>query len=75
VTAGLVCSMPGHAVFGAVIAALAQVGLRIAFLYERPDLPRAHCRSANASPTRTYHMPPGRSGVPLLNSIKATRPH
>lgn len=59
---------------GSVISALAQAGLRIEFLHEHPFTLRARWPFLERRDDRTYHMPPGRPRVPLLYSVKATRP-
>jgi SAM-dependent methyltransferase len=67
-------SLTWHHGLGAVVTALAQSGLRIEFLHEHPYTLRARWPFCERQPDRTYHMPAGRPHVPLLYSVKATRP-
>ena len=67
-------SVTWHHTLGAVITSLAQAGLRIEFLHEHPYALRARWPFLERRPDRTYHMPAGRPQVPLLYSVKATRP-
>lgn len=59
---------------GSVVSSLAQAGLRIEFLHEHPYTLRARWPFLERRADRTYHMPAGRPQVPLLYSLKATRP-
>jgi len=59
---------------GEVITALAQAGLRIEFLHEHPYTLRARWPFMERHPDRTWHMPAEQPQVPLLYSVKATRP-
>jgi SAM-dependent methyltransferase len=67
-------SVTWHHGLGSVISALAQAGLRIEFLHEHPYTLRARWPFLERQPDRTYHMPAGQPEVPLLYSVKATRP-
>lgn len=67
-------SLTWHHGLGDVISSLAQAGLRIEFLHEHPYALRARWPFLERRPDRTYHMPPDRPQVPLLYSVKATRP-
>jgi SAM-dependent methyltransferase len=59
---------------GTVVTALAQAGLRIEFLNEHPYTLRARWPFCERRDDRTYHVPQDRPQVPLLYSVKATRP-
>jgi SAM-dependent methyltransferase len=59
---------------GTVVTALAQAGLRIEFLHEHPYTLRPRWPFCERRPDRTYHVPANLPKVPLLYSVKATRP-
>ncbi len=67
-------SLTWHYTLGSVVSALAGAGLRIEFLHEHPYTLRARWPFLERHADRTWHMPAGRPQVPLLYSIKATRP-
>ena len=59
---------------GDVVTALATAGLRIEFVYEHPYTLRARWPFLERSADGTYGMPEGRPELPLLYSLRATRP-
>jgi SAM-dependent methyltransferase len=67
-------SLTWHHGLGAVISALARAGLRIELLHEHPYALLARFPFLERKDDRTYHMPAGQPQVPLLYSVKATRP-
>jgi SAM-dependent methyltransferase len=67
-------SVTWHHGLGTVITALARAGLRVEFLHEHPYTLRARWPFCERRPDRTYHLPAGLPRVPLLYSVKATRP-
>lgn len=67
-------SVTWHHTIGSVVSALAQAGLRIEFLHEHSYALRARWPFLERRPDRTFHMPADRPQVPLLYSLKATRP-
>jgi SAM-dependent methyltransferase len=59
---------------GQIVTAIAGAGLRIEFLHEHDfdDFPRFE--SLQRQTDRTYRLPPGRPRIPMLLSLRASRP-
>jgi 2-polyprenyl-3-methyl-5-hydroxy-6-metoxy-1,4-benzoquinol methylase len=63
-----------HHGLGAIVTALVVAGLRIEFLHEHDfdDFPRFESLQRQAD--RRYRLPPGRPRIPLMFSLRASRP-
>jgi SAM-dependent methyltransferase len=59
---------------GAIVTAIAEAGLRIVFLHEHPFAPWAALRGMTKGDDGFYHLPAGEQTIPLLFSLKATKP-